>query len=621
MCGITGAYRLFSSDPVPEELVDAMCKKIVHRGPDDQGMFVSGPVGLGMRRLSIIDLVTGSQPIFNEDRTICTVFNGEIYNFQSLRSDLIQRGHKFSTQGDTEVIVHLYEEYGVDFAKKLNGMFSIAVWDAPKKKLTIVRDRLGQKPLYYASTKDGLYFGSELKCLMVCDAIPREMDPESVHHFFTLGYIPHPWSIYKGVRQLPPAGRLVADGNAQKIHIDRYWQLEGEIDFARSREDASEELFQLIEDSVKLRMISDVPLGAFLSGGLDSSIIVAQMARHSSGPVKTFHIDFSESEYSEKQYARAVAEKFGTDHHELVVNPSAVDILDDLVDAFDEPFGDSSAVPTWYVSEMTRKHVTVALAGDGGDESFGGYERYLRILNRPSWPGLVRSVIGRFGKAVHHCLPRSAPGRRYFRSLGLDHHQHFIVGTDEFETQEVLSREFVESTHRFSTYDAIGRDLKMVDHGDPLRPYTSFDLEYYLPDDINVKVDRMSMAHSLELRAPFLDYRIVEFAFRLPANWKIDNRVTKVILKDLFGRQLPAKVMKQRKWGFALPMEYWLRKELRPALEEALNDPCMREAGIFSTEDLKALAKEHWAGTRDRTEVLWRYLFFRRWWHKNINSR
>ena len=618
MCGITGAYRLFSDESVPEELINGMCQKIVHRGPDDQGMYVSDSIGLGMRRLSIIDLVTGSQPIFNEDRTICTVFNGEIYNFQSLRKELIERGHQFATQGDTEVIVHLYEEYGTDFVKKLNGMFAIAVWDAPKKKLTIVRDRLGQKPLYYASTADGLYFGSELKCLLACDSVPREMDRESVFHFFTLGFIPHPWSIYKSIRQLPPAGRLVADGNSKTISIDRYWSLDGEIELHRSREDVSEELFHLIEDSVKLRMISDVPLGAFLSGGLDSSIIVAQMAQHSSAPVKTFHIDFSESDYSEKEYARAVADRFGTEHHELVVNPSAVDVLDNLVDAFDEPFGDSSAVPTWYVSEMTRKHVTVALAGDGGDESFGGYDRYLRILGRTKFPQSFRSFLGMGGGAIHRCLPRNAPGRRYFRSLGLDDHRHFIVGTAEFETREILSQEFIESISAFSTYEAIGRGLETKNHPDALRPYTSFDLQYYLPDDINVKVDRMSMAHSLELRAPFLDYRIAELAYRLPANWKIDQRVTKVMLKNLFGTQLPKEVTAQRKWGFALPMEHWMRKELRPDLEEALEDPVMRSAGIFCDKELRSLAEEHWEGSRDRTEILWRYLFFRRWWYKNI---
>ena len=618
MCGIVGAYRLFSAEPIPSELIDSMCREIVHRGPDDQGMHVSGSIGLGMRRLSIIDLATGSQPIFNEDRTICTVFNGEIYNFQALRRDLIERGHKFATQGDTEVIVHLYEEYGIDFVSKLNGMFAIAVWDAPKKKLTIVRDRLGQKPLYYSQSHDGLYFGSELKCLTSCHSVPRELDHEAVFHYFTLGYIPHPWSIYKDVRQLPPAGRLVADGNSQTITIDRYWRLEGDIDSQRPREDATEELLHLIDDSVRLRMISDVPLGAFLSGGLDSSIIVAQMAQHSSSPVKTFHIDFAESDYSEKKYARAVADRFGTEHHELVVNPSAVDVLDDLVDAFDEPFGDSSAVPTWYVSEMTRKHVTVALAGDGGDESFGGYERYLRILDRTKMPGAVRALLGASGKVVHHLLPRNAPGRRYFRSLGLDHHKHFIVGPHEFETREVLSREFLESIPQFSTYDAIGRGLEAARHRDPLRPYTSFDLHYYLPDDINVKVDRMSMAHSLELRAPFLDYRIAEFAYRLPANWKIDANITKLMLKNIFGQRLPEEVTAQRKWGFALPMEHWLRKELRPALEEALEDPVIGAAGIFSNRELRSLADEHWSGTRDRTEILWRYLFFRRWWYKKM---
>ena len=601
-------------------MIDRMCQRIVHRGPDDQGIFVSGPIGLGMRRLSIIDLVTGSQPIFNEDRTICTVFNGEIYNFQELRADLIKRGHRFATEGDTEVIVHLYEEYGIDFVKRLNGMFAIAVWDSPKKRLTLVRDRLGQKPLYYASEKEGLFFGSELKCLTVCDAIPQEIDHEAVYHYFTLGYIPHPWSIYKAVRQLPPAGRLVADGHKRSIEVDRYWQLEGEIEETRSQEEVSEELLHLIEDSVKLRMISDVPLGAFLSGGLDSSIIVSQMARYSSGPVKTFHIDFSEADYSEQKYARAVAQQFGTDHHELVVKPSAVDILDDLVRAFDEPFGDSSAVPTWYVSQLTRQHVTVALAGDGGDESFGGYSRYLRILGRQSLPSVPRLLLGACGQMIHQCLPRTAPGRRFFRSLGQNNHRHFVVGTGEYEAREFLSRQFLETLSGFSVYDAVSSTLGKNAGGDPLKPYTDFDLEYYLPDDINVKVDRMSMAHSLELRAPFLDYRIVELAYRMPTSWKIDRQVTKVILKDLFASRLPSEVTEQRKWGFALPMEHWLRGELRPVLEDALEDPVMHASGIFQMHELKALANEHWASARDWTGILWRYLFFRQWWHAHVQG-
>jgi asparagine synthase (glutamine-hydrolysing) len=476
---------------------------------------------------------------------------------------------------------------------------------------------LGQKPLYYAEIADGVIFGSELKCLAVCGAVPQKIDHESIYHYFTLGYIPHPWTIYLGVRQLPPAGRLVLDGERETAELDCYWQVEMHIDPSLSREEAGEELSRLVDDSVKLRMISDVPLGAFLSGGLDSSIIVALMARHSSSPVKTFHIDFSESDYSERTYARAVAERFGTDHHELVVRPSAVDVLDDLVHCFDEPFGDSSAVPTWYVSQLTRQHVTVALAGDGGDESFGGYERYSRILNRPNMPANVRRSLGGLGTLVHHCLPRTAPGRRYFRSLGLGHHRHFVVGTSEFETRELLAPEFLETIRDLSTYESLRAVMDRAGDSDRLQPYSAFDLHYYLPDDICVKVDRMSMAHSLELRAPFLDYRVVEFAARLPAEWKIQGDVTKVILKETFGNLLPEAVMKQRKWGFALPMEHWLRGELRPALEEAISDHLIAESGIFRLSEIRALADEHWSGARNRTEVLWRYLFFRRWWHKH----
>lgn len=617
MCGICGVYSLFSSKPVSADFVDRMCQQIVHRGPDDQGIFVEGSLGLGMRRLSIIDLVTGSQPIFNEDKSICTVFNGEIYNFQALRKDLIDRGHHFVTDGDTEVIVHLYEEYGIDFVTHLNGMFAIAVWDQRRQRLVLVRDRLGQKPLYYAKTTDGVIFGSELKCLAVCEAMPQEIDRESLYHYFTIGYIPHPWTVYRGVHQLPPAGRLVVDGERGTVEQDYYWQIDMHIDHSLSREEAVDELHRLVHDSVKLRMISDVPLGAFLSGGLDSSIIVALMAQHSSSPVKTFHIDFSESDYSEQPYARAVAERFGTDHHELVVRPSAVEVLDDLVHFFDEPFGDSSAIPTWYVSQLTRQHVTVALAGDGGDESFGGYERYTRILNRRNLPANIRRSLGGVGTLVHHCLPRTAPGRRYFRSLGLEHHRQFVVGTSEFESRELLAPDFLETIGDFSTYESLRVVMDRAGDSDRLQPYTAFDLNYYLPDDICVKVDRMSMAHSLELRAPFLDYRVVELAARLPAEWKIQGDVTKMILKETFRNQLPEAVMKQRKWGFALPMEHWLRGELRPALEEAISDPSMVESGIFRMSEIRALADEHWSGARDRTEILWRYLFFRRWWYKH----
>lgn len=615
MCGITGVYNHRSEDPVESNLVDRMCSRIIHRGPDDQGMFVDGPLGIGMRRLSIIDLDTGSQPIFNEDRTIVTVFNGELYNFQEIREDLIQRGHKFATQGDTETIVHLYEEYGVDFAKHLNGMFAIAVWDMKEQRLVVVRDRLGQKPLYYAHTRSGIVFGSELKCLLESQDVETELDHEAVQHYFTLGYVPHPWSIYKQVRHLEPGGRLIIEKG--QVRHDRYWALDTHVDANLTSEDAAEQLRELLTDAVRMRMISDVPLGAFLSGGLDSSIIVALMAQQSSRPVKTFFIDFAHQEYSEREYARAVAEQYGTEHHELVVEPSAVDILDELIGFFDEPFGDSSAIPTYYVSKMTREHVTVALAGDGGDESFGGYDRYQRILTRPERGPLARTVLGGMGNMIHRMLPRNAPGRRYFRSLGHDHHKHFMVNTAEAESRDLLSKEFIEPISKFSTYEALRESMDIADCGDALTPYSSFDLHYYLPADILTKTDRMSMAHSLELRAPLLDYRIVELAAKLPYDRKIRGATTKWLLKELYADQLPSKVTEQRKWGFALPMEHWLRGQLRPVLEEALHDPVVVDAGIFNMTEVRALADEHWSETRDRTDVLWNYLFFTRWWQQH----
>lgn len=615
MCGITGVFNYRTDRPAESELVDRMCSRIIHRGPDDQGMYVEGPLGIGMRRLSIIDLDTGSQPIFNEDRSVVTVFNGELYNFQELRKDLIGRGHKFATQGDTETIVHLYEEYGADFVNHLNGMFAIAVWDRRRRRLVLVRDRLGQKPLYYAHTTSGIIFGSELKCLLESDEVKTELDHEAVQHYFTLGYIPHPWSIYKQVRHLPPGGRLIIeDGDCRQ---DQYWQIDTHVDSNINVEEAGEQLRELLLDAVRLRMISDVPLGAFLSGGLDSSIIVALMAQVSSQPVKTFHIDFAHSEYSERVYARAVAEQYGTDHHELVVEPSAVEILDDLIGFFDEPFGDSSAIPTYYVSKMTREHVTVALAGDGGDESFGGYERYQRILDRRNMAPPLRATLGGLGNMIHRVLPRTAPGRRYFRSLGMSQHEYFMVATAEAESRDLLSREFIEPISNFSTYEALRESMDRANCGDDLTPYSSFDLHYYLPDDILTKVDRMSMAHSLELRAPLLDYRIVELAAKLPYTSKIRGSTTKWLLKELYGQQLPSEVTAQRKWGFALPMEHWLRGELRPVLEDALNDPVVVDAGIFNMTEVRALAHEHWSETRDRTPQLWNYLFFTRWWQQH----
>lgn len=367
-------------------------------------------------------------------------------------------------------------------------------------------------------------------------------------------------------------------------------------------------------------MISDVPLGAFLSGGLDSSIVVALMAKQSATPVKTFYIDFDEPEYSERMYAREIADKYGTEHHELVVKPSAVDILDDLIDFFDEPFADASAVPTYYVSRLTREHVTVALAGDGGDESFGGYQRYRRILARRPLPGAVRLGLGVLGSIVHRVLPRRAKGRRYFRSLGMDNHHFFAVGSHEMETREILTEDFLRTVSGPTTFELLRPYLQAGDPSDALAPYASLDLHSYLPDDILTKVDRMSMAHSLEVRAPFLDFRVAELASTLPYDWKITGGDTKVILKEVFADDLTPSVLEPRKRGFSMPLEHWLRHDLRPHLEQVLNDSALRETGILDMDEARLWADEHWSGARNRDGQLWRLLIFARWWERRGSS-
>ena len=614
MCGICGVCLTRSEQPAQRNLVQEMCDAIVHRGPDDQGLHVEGSVGIGMRRLSIIDLDGGTQPIYNEDRSVVVVFNGEIYNFKELRKELIEKGHQFQTSSDTEVIVHAYEEYGDDFVDRLNGMYAIAIWDARKRRMILSRDRLGQKPLYYAWTHAGLTFGSELKCVLKSPDVSRNIDHGSLYHYLTVGYVPHPGSIYQDVRQLSPGSQLVVEGD--RIEIKRYWRPKAVVDPNLEYAAAIEELRELLVDAVQLRLRSDVPLGAFLSGGLDSTIVVALMAQINQQPVKTFHIDFGDRDLSEVAYAREVAKRYETDHYELMIQPDAVSVLDDLVTFFDEPFGDSSAVPTYYVSQLTRQHVTVALAGDAGDETFGGYRRYMGILARPERSWIVRKSLGAVGGCIHKCLPANAPGRRFFRSLGMDNHEYYIVGTRELETREMLSPEFLEQLSGPSTLNVMKSRLEDYgDDQDALSPYTSLDLSSYLPDDILVKVDRMSMAHSLEVRSPFLDYRVVEFAMRLPHHWKVRGNEGKLFLKNAFENELPPMIRKTRKRGFSPPLYSWLRNELKPMLQDALNDRRVMDLGFFNQASLKALAKEHFDGRRDRSDQLWRFLFFVRWYH------
>jgi asparagine synthase (glutamine-hydrolysing) len=608
MCGVCG---FASAEGIPEnskQIVEEMCRRMIHRGPDEQGVYADRFAAIGMRRLSIIDLSGGSQPIFNEDNTICVVQNGEIYNFQELRAELVQRGHRFRTNSDTETIVHLYEEYGLEFPSKLNGMFAIAIWDMQRQRLVLARDRLGQKPLYYSCSPSGIAFASEIKCLRVLESVSTELDPRAVLNYFTLGYINEPHSIYRSIRKLPPGTVAVLEKSGE-TQLSKYWHLPNQIDRNLTLPDATEKVRETLSDAIKIRMISDVPLGAFLSGGLDSSIVVAEMAKHSSVPVKTFFIDFDEATHSEREFARCVAAEYGTDHHELTAIPSGIDLLDELVHYFDEPFADSSAIPTYLVSKLTREHVTVALAGDGGDESFGGYSRYRRILGRRNLP-----TLRKFTQPVAHLsrlLPGGFPGRKFLKSLPLDNVELYGGGVLESEARQFLSNDFLRGVDK-AVSEELWESIE-APAGDMLSAYTKFDLNWYLPGDILVKVDRMSMAHSLEVRAPFLDFRLVELASRLPEQWKIGINGSKKILKEAFQKQLPAKILEQRKRGFSLPLANWLRGELRPQLEGMCTDPLLIESGIFRPKGVRKLVDEHLTGRRSRASQIWRLMFFLRW--------
>lgn len=612
MCGICGRFNYLGDQPTSTDEIARMCGIISHRGPNDDGFYIDGVVALAMRRLSVIDLESGAQPMFNEDGNIVIVFNGEIYNFKELRADLVRRGHQFVSQSDSEVIVHLYEEVGIEFPTYLNGMFSIALWDKKNERLVLARDRFGEKPLYFANIKQSVIFGSELKCLLQCADVPSTLDHDAVYHYFTLGYVPHPMSVYSSVRQLPPGGRLIVE-RGHEPQVDKYWTLASKIVHDINPKHAAECLREMLSESVRLRMVSDVPLGAFLSGGLDSSIIVALMAKHSAAQIKTFHVDFGEPDKSESEFARMMARRYSTEHHEIVVRPSAIEVMDRLIHSFDEPFADSSAIPSYYLSELTRRHVTVALAGDGGDEAFGGYRNYQRILARRRWNPMCRGIFGVVGRAIHTLLPRMAPGRRFFRSLGMDRFEAFAVGASELETREILSNEFLATVMTSSTFELLRPDLERGDSTDALAPFTYLDALRYMPDDILTKVDRTSMAHSLEVRSPFLDHNVFEFASSLPLHEKIRGGDTKVILKRAFFDDLPNAILQPRKRGFSLPMDRWLRTELREMLEDCLNDSAVEATGMFKLNELRSLAQEHWQCRRDRSHLLWRFVYFVRW--------
>jgi asparagine synthase (glutamine-hydrolysing) len=598
-----------------------MCDVIRHRGPDDEGIHVEPGVGLGMRRLSIIDLATGHQPIRSEDGTVWVVFNGEIYNYRELRRELEAAGHSFSTSSDTETIVHAYEEWGEAAVARLRGMFAIALWDAKARTLLLARDRAGIKPLHYVESGGRLYFGSEIKSLLAAGAVERRVDLEALDHYLSYLYAPRDRSVFAGVRKLPPGHTLLwRDGRAI---VQPFWEIPAVEPFTGTEREAAARLRAVLADAVRSHMVSDVPLGAFLSGGIDSSIVVGLMAEASDRPVQTFSIGFDEPEFDELDHARAIARHFRTDHHEFVVRPDGIAILDRLIAHFDEPFADSSAIPTWYVSQIAREHVTVVLSGDGGDELFGGYDRYLPHPRVARFDRLPIPGRRRIARALWPLLPHGVRGRNFLRHVSKDDDGRYLDSMAFFQPDEkdALYAADVREALRDRYADALPaarlrRFAALPAHARMMR----LDFETYLPEDVLTKVDRTSMAHSIESRVPLLDNEVIAFASSLPASMKIRDGRRKHVLKAAVADLLPPQILDRKKHGFGVPIGAWFRGRLSDLLADVLTAPRTRQRGYFEPAFVDRLVAEHHAGTRDHTLRLWQLLVLELWHREYVDS-
>jgi asparagine synthase (glutamine-hydrolysing) len=625
MCGIAGIVNTNPGLPVEQAAVQHMCQIIEHRGPDDQGTYVRNGVGLGIRRLSIIDLPGGRQPIHNEDKSVWVVFNGEIYNFDELRSELQGAGHQFYTNTDTEVIVHLYEAMGRDCVHKLRGMFAFAVYDQRRNYLLLARDRLGKKPLHYAVHEGRLLFGSEIKSLLSAAPELAEVNREAILQYFYFGYILDPLTAFRDICKLPP-GHTLELFNGQ-VTVRRYWDLPpyGTAD-SKSEPEYLDELERQVDQAVRIRLVSDVPLGALLSGGVDSSTVVALMARSMSKPVKTFTISFGPQDFDESNAARIISQRFGTEHHELVVEPHISEDLEALTCSLEEPFADSSILPTYYVSRLTRKHVTVALAGDGGDELFAGYRRYAVNLSRRAFDWVPLRAGAWYRDFVYPWLPSGVWGRKFLFNASLPQRDRYLDSLSYLPVLQrdraIFSEEYLESLDRFENPVAAYR--KYFDDA-PAETLLSrllyLDTKTYLAGDILTKVDRMSMMASLEVRAPLLDHHVVEWAARLPETLKLQGSRSKYLLRKLAERVgVPKEVLDRPKHGFALPLVHWMRSELKGGLVAILSEPRTLQRGYFNPKAVRRLLEEHWSGRRDHSGEIWMLLMFELW-HRNFLSR
>jgi len=624
MCGIVGKYS-FKQIPVSNDLLHDMCDVIVHRGPDDEGYYINGNIGLGMRRLSIIDLQTGNQPIHNESKEIWIIYNGETYNSPELRAELERKGHKFYTRSDTEVIVHCYEEYGDECVSKLNGMFAFAIWDERRRRLLLARDRLGIKPLFYTVSDGSLLFASEIKSILQDRTVKREVNLHALHSFLSLNYIPHPETIFKGFYKLPPGHILTCERDGE-VKIREYWDVKFGMDGkgeVKSEEEYAEELREKLKESVRLRLLSDVPLGVLLSGGIDSSSIAALMSILVDEPIKTFSIGFEEKSFNELEYARIVAKMYGTDHHEMIVKPNAVELLPKLVWHFDEPFADSSAIPTYLVSKMAREHVTVVLSGEGGDEVFAGYETYAAYQAAELYSKIPRLIRKKLIRPIVHSLPTST------KKVSFDYKAKIFVDGDDYSperrhywwklifsedakkqlySQEMLSGNvFEDSFGEFANY------FDKTDAVDMLNKILYVDTKVYLANDILVKSDRSSMANSLELRVPMLDHNVVEFAASLPPELKLKGFKKKYILKKAMEPLLPKKILYRKKKGFSIPAPSWLRNELKEMVLDVLSPAELKRTGYFNPDYVNQLLKQHFNLVKDNSRPIWGLLTFMLW--------
>ncbi|HEY6247786.1 MAG TPA: asparagine synthase (glutamine-hydrolyzing) [Pyrinomonadaceae bacterium] len=625
MCGIVGLVRN-DGKPVDRDLLARMNDAIRHRGPDDDGFYLKGPVGLGMRRLAIIDLKSGQQPIHNQDGSTWIVFNGEIYNYLELRQQLEKLGHTFYTNSDTEAIVHAYDQYGIDCPKYLRGMFAFAIWNERTQELFLARDRVGKKPVLYAEVNGQLVFGSEFAALLQHPDISREIQPEAIDAYLSFMCVPAPLTAYRSIRKLEPGHWL--RWRKGEITIERYWQPDFSQKLDISEEEAGERAIEILRDAVKVRLMSEVPLGAFLSGGIDSSAVVALMAQEASEKVRTFSIGFEEQDFSELHHARRVAEWVGADHHEFIVRPDAIEILPLLVEHYGEPYADSSAVPTYYVARETRKHVTVALNGDGGDESFAGYERYAAMQlaeNYRKVPEFVRkSVNAGVGLIPTSELGRSRlrSGKRFLEAASLpkvDRYLRWVSIFDAPAKSSLYSDAFKSETTSGYAKSLLEPWFLRANGSGFVDASLLADLMTYLPNDLLVKVDIATMAVSLEARSPFLDHHVIEFAASLPEKFKLRGLTTKYLLKKVLRKLLPSENLDRRKMGFGVPIGHWFRGKMQPFLREVVLSEKALNRGLFKPEIVRQLVDQHTEGKRDYSHQLWTLLMLELWFQRFID--